>query len=135
MTTTNTLQVKWYCFRFEAKKRIAKFVIKSTSTTMIIGNVVMTYSKKDADKIRENILDTPYNNCHQFEITDKQFGYITLTNADYNSVRNIEEICNLKKCKVLPNLLVNNFGKIALIPVTNMQFMGTQSLQRKSIWI
>jgi len=125
-------QGKWVCFRFEAKKKIVKYVTKNTYA-MVIGNLVLTCSKKDAEQIRKNCIDTKYKNYHEFQITDKQFGKINFTNVDYNGY-DVNHVVNYKKTK-MPNLVVYDKGKIVLVPVTNMQFMGTTALNRTSLWI
>ena len=132
MKTLNPYKIKWYCFKIGSKKRVPKYATKGTFS-MVIGNIALTHSKKDAAKIRENILNTKCQPVHEFEITDKQFGLINLTQKNYQDWT-IEEVELLKKCK-LPHLVVNNNEKIALIPVTNMQFIGSPSLNRKSVWI
>jgi hypothetical protein len=133
---TSAYQIKWNCFLIEGKKgkKLPKFITKNTFSTCIIGNVVLTHSKNDAAKIVENIEGTKYEKCKKFQITDKQFGLIQLTNVNYSMQNEVSEVIKLKKCS-MPHLEVNNDGKIALIPVTNMQFMGTDALERKTIWI
>ena len=136
MKNLNSYQIKWNCFLIEGKKgkKIPKLITKNTFSCCIIGNVILTHSKIDAEKILKNIAGTKYENCKKFEITDKQFGLIQLTNVNYSMQNEVSEVIKLKKCS-MPHLEVNNNGKIALIPVTNMQFMGTNALERKSIWI
>jgi hypothetical protein len=137
MKTTNTVksayQVKWSCFRFEGKKKIAKYVLQGTSA-MVIGQLVLTPFKSDVARIEKNIANTKFAKAHRFEFTDKQFGLINITHIPFSNQMPIEDICNFKKCK-MPNLFLNNNGYMALVPVTNMQFMGTSSLERKTIWI
>jgi len=125
-------QIKWVCFRFEAKKKIVKYVTKNTNA-MVIGNVVLTHSKKDAETIKNNCIDTNYSKYHYFEITDKQFGLIRNTNVPYIGW-DIKELLNLKKTK-MPNLITNNNGNVTLIPVTNTQFIGSMVLGRTSFWL
>jgi len=127
-------QVKWSCFRFEGKKRIAKYVLKGTTSAMVIGNLVLVPFKSDVAKIEKNISNTLFSKPHRFEITDKQFGLINITHIPFDFNMSIDDISKHKKCS-LPHLFLNNNGYMALVPVTNLQFMGTDALQRKSIWI
>jgi hypothetical protein len=129
-------QVKWNCFRFEGKKKIAKYVLKGTSA-MVIGQLVLTPFKSDVARIEKNIANTAFAKPHRFEITDKQFGLISITNIPFEVAikeMSVNDICTFKLCK-MPNLMLNNNGKMALVPVTNLQFMGTPVLERKTIWI
>ena len=133
METLNTkYSLIWTAFRFEAKKRIAKYVVKNTNA-LIIGNVVLVLNTQ-ATMIEKNILNTHYAKAHKFQITDAQFGLINLTSKEWNFQDSVEEVCKYKTCE-MPALAVNNNGKLALIPVTNKQFLGTGALGRKTIWI
>lgn len=132
MNTISAYSVKWYCFKIGSKKNAPKYSTKGTFA-MVIGNVVLTHSKTDAARIRKNISNTKCEPVHEFVITDKQFGLINLTQKDYSGWT-IEEVEALKKCK-MPHLVVNNNGRLAIIPVTNRQFIGTASLNRKSVWL
>lgn len=126
-------KIFWYGFQIGAKKAVPKYASKGASS-LIIGNVLLTHSKKDAEKIRKNIANTPCEGAHEFKITDKQFGLIKIFNNKPFAGWKMEDIEPLKNCN-MPHLVVNNRGNIALIPITNKQFLGTDALQRKSIWL
>lgn len=132
-TVKSAYQVMWSCFRFEGKKKIAKYVLKGTSA-MVIGQLVLTPFKSDVARIEKNIANTRFAKAHRFEISDKQFSLINITTIPFSNKLSMEDICKHKNCK-MPNLFLNNNGYMALVPVTNMQFMGTPVLERKTIWI
>lgn len=128
----NAYQIKWTCFYFESKKRVPNYVTKGCFA-MVIGNLVLTHSASDVKRIKKNIIKTKSKNPKEFAITDKQFGLINLTNEPF--VRwNMKKLESLKKCN-LPHLVLNNNGNAAIVPVTNVQFMGTNTLNRKSFWM
>jgi hypothetical protein len=126
-------QIKWTCLQFSSKNKIAKFVTKNT-IAMVIGNVILTYSKGDIETIEKNISGKSYPKPHKFEITDKQFGLIRFTTKRFYELKSIKKLSTLKNTK-MPNLLLNNNGWIALIPVTNKQFMGDANFGRKTFWL
>jgi len=128
----NPYKIIWYGFKFGNTKRIYKYITKGTHA-FVIGNVVLVL-KHDFKKIDKNISQTRFSNPHRFTITDKQMGLIAFTNHDFTDSESIEEWLKYRKC-TLPQLVVNDSGKLVLIPVTNMQFIGTTALQRKTIWL
>jgi hypothetical protein len=132
---TNTIsayRVKWHCLKLGAKKNVPKYATKGTNA-MVIGNVLLTTSEVELLRVGKNISGTKCERgVRKFIITDKQFGLISLTNLNYHGWT-FEDVERMKKCKI-PQLVVNNNGKLALIPVTNIQFMGAP-FTRKSLFL